>query len=206
MSFLASFYNCGSMSGMPPFSHHHHHTPSSIVGPLSVSPTHGSASLNLSNSASSQQCLMQTNAQQSHQMQRDLISPSPYQCHMSVRSGPLTPMAPTTSVPASAGSNGLSVSNNYSSSARHSPCSPSQSGCSLYPLNSSVPTSFGIANPANGTTGIYRKKAYAVVRINRTNCLNFFTGLLSPSISMPIPVAIPVQTTDMTSQYWSRLQ
>lgn len=143
------------MSGMPPFSHHHHHTPSSIVGPLSVSPTHGSASLNLTNSTS-QQCLMQTNAQQSHQMQRDLISPSPYQCHMSVRSGPLTPMAATTSVSAS-GNNGLSVSNNYSSSARHSPCSPSQSGCSLYPLNSSVPTSFGIGNPANGSNGIYRK-------------------------------------------------
>lgn len=151
-TFFVSFYNCGSMSGMPPFSHHHHHTPSSIVGPLSVSPTHhGSASLNLTNSTSSQQCLMQTNAQQSHQMQRDLISPSPYQCHMSVRSGPLTPMAATTSA---SGNNGLSISNNYSSSARHSPCSPSQSGCSLYPLNSSVPTSFGIANPANGSTGI----------------------------------------------------
>lgn len=141
------------MSGMPPFSHHHHHTPSSIVGPLSVSPTHGSASLNLTNSTSSQQCLMQSNAQQSHQMQRDLISPSPYQCHMSVRSGPLTPMAATTSVSASVTSNGLSVSNNYSS-ARHSPCSPSQSGCGLYPLNSSVPTSFGIANTASGSTGI----------------------------------------------------
>lgn len=153
-----SFYNCGSMSGMPPFSHHHHHTPSSIVGPLSVSPTHGSSSLNLTNSAASQQCLMQTNAQQSHQMQRDLISPSPYQCHMSVRSGPLTPMASTTSVSASAGSNGLSISNNYSSSARHSPCSPSQSGCSLYPLNSSVPTSFGISNPVNGTSGIHEIK------------------------------------------------
>lgn len=157
-----SFYNCGSMSGMPPFSHHHHHhhTPSSIVGSLSVSPTHGNASLNLSNNTSSQQCIMQANAQQSHQMQRDLISPSPYQCHMSVRSGPLTPMAVTTSISASAGSNGLPISNSYTNSARHSPCSPSQSGCNLYSLNSSVPTSFGISNPPNGTSGNFHTFLY----------------------------------------------
>lgn len=34
-----------------------------------------------------------------------------------------------------------------------------------------------------------------------------FPGLISPGVSVPIPVAIPVQTTDMTSSaYWSRLQ
>lgn len=156
------------MSTMPSFSHHHHHHGPSSIGPLSLSPTHSGSSLNLVNNTS-QQCLMQSNAQQTHQLQRDLISPSPYQCHMSVRSGPLTPTASSASTPsiaaisydsiglvaASTSSNNIisSGSTIYSSSARHSPCSPSQSSSNLYPLNSNPPTPFGLSNSTSGSAG-----------------------------------------------------
>lgn len=116
---------------------------------------------------------MQSNSQQSHQLQRDLISPSPYQCHMSVRSGPLTPTASSASTPSIAAAtaaaydsigliaSGASTSTNnvlssgsaVYSSARHSPCSPSQSSSNLYPLNSNPPTPFGISNSTGGSTG-----------------------------------------------------
>lgn len=155
------------MSAMPTFSHHHHHhtPPTPTIGPLSISPTGASSSVSLSNQ-SSQQCLMQSNSQslgQSQQLQRDLISPSPYQCHMSVRSGPLTPTPSSVSASSLAAaaaaaydSLGLVVSSasgtNYNS-ARHSPLSPSQSANSgLYPLNSNSSVPFGLTNSSN-TTG-----------------------------------------------------
>lgn len=59
------FYNCGSMSAMPTFSHHHHHhhTSPGSIGPLSLSPTHGGgASSGLGTQSGSQQCLMQSNS------------------------------------------------------------------------------------------------------------------------------------------------
>ncbi|XP_031632545.1 paired box protein Pax-6 isoform X1 [Contarinia nasturtii] len=188
-----SFCNYGSMSAMSSFSHHHH-TPPSSIGPLSVSPTHTGASHGPPTSVS-QQCLMQSNSQQSQQLNRDLISPSPYQCHMSVRSGTLTPgpSVSASSLAAAAAAaydslglvSGPNSASTYNTS-RHSPSSPSQTSSAggLYSFNSQSSVPFGLPNSSNGTT-----------------------GLISPGVSVPIPVAIPVQTTDMTSSaYWSRLQ
>lgn len=63
MSDSYSFYNCGSMSAMPTFSHHHHHTSPTSIGPLSLSPTHAAAnSSSLGSQSASQQCLMQSNS------------------------------------------------------------------------------------------------------------------------------------------------
>lgn len=153
------------MSAMPAFSHHHHHHTPPSIGPLSVSPTHTGSSAGLSTNTS-HQCLMQSNGHQplqSQQLQRDLISPSPYQCHMSVRSGPLTPTASSMSASSLAAAaaaaydslglvvGGTSGGGSSYNSARHSPCSP-QSGPNLYPLNSHTGP-FGLSNSTNGTTG-----------------------------------------------------
>lgn len=232
------------MSAMPTFSHH----------PLSVSPSHNLSSGSALGNNGSQQCLMQSNSQQplqSQQLQRDLISPSPYQCHMSVRSGPLTPTASSVSASSLAAaaaaaydSLGLVVSGSSSggsvtrrndsditahsdtkscgcllssttgcarcignssayNSARHSPSSPSQNGSSIYPLNPSTP--FGLTNNTNGATGKYPRHSY-YFQLTLISAISIVAGLISPGVSVPIPVAIPVQPSDMTSQYWSRLQ
>lgn len=100
-SYHYSFYNCNPMTAMSSFSHHHHHhhhppPPPPSNGPLSVSPSlsglssSNATSTGLANNNGSQQCLQQGGAQQQH-LTRDIISPSPYQCHMSVRHSPCSP-------------------------------------------------------------------------------------------------------------------
>lgn len=92
---------------------------------------------------------------------------------------------------------------------RHSPCSPSQTSSSgLYPLNSNSSVPFPSSNPGNlNHQNDATQINVASLKILNKNLINFnFAGLISPGVSVPIPVAIPVQTTDMTSSYWSRLQ
>lgn len=110
---------------------------------------------------------MQSNSQQSQQLNRDLISPSPYQCHMSVRSGPLTPgpsvSASSLAAAAAAAYDSLGlVSGPNSASAyntsRHSPSSPcpqTSSAGGLYSFNTNTSVPFGLPNSSNGTTGKY---------------------------------------------------
>lgn len=157
---------------------------------------------------------MQSNSQQSQQLNRDLISPSPYQCHMSVRSGPLTPgpSVSASSLAAAAAAaydslglvSGPNSASTYNTS-RHSPSSPSQTSAGgLYSFNANSSVPFGLPNSSNGTTGKQYIRFVFQFHINR---LVNLIGLISPGVSVPIPVAIPVQTTDMTSSaYWSRLQ
>lgn len=118
--------------------------------------------LTIDSSSVSQQCLMQSNSQQSQQLNRDLISPSPYQCHMSVRSGPLTPgpSVSASSLAAAAAAaydslglvSGPNSTSTYNTS-RHSPSSPSQttSAGGLYSFNSNSSVPFGLPNSSNGT-------------------------------------------------------
>lgn len=79
--------------------------------------------------------------------------------------------------------------------ARPSPCSPTQP----YQMNGHQ---YAAANGTNsGTTGKLNI-FYSVFRpVNVKNCL--FLGLISPGVS--VPIAVPGQT-DMTSQYWPRIQ
>lgn len=173
------------MTAMSSFSHHHHHhhhPPPPPNGPLSVSPNlsgltpSNTTSASIVSNNSSQQCLQQSATPQQH-LQRDIISPSPYQCHMSVR---------------------------------HSPCSPSQGVASVYQMNGSSPASYGTANTPNGTTGT----VFDLISYNWDGDLHLtmliivytLLGLISPGVSVPVPVVLPGQTADMTSQYWSRLQ
>lgn len=107
---------------------------------------------------------MQSNSQQSQQLNRDLISPSPYQCHMSVRSGPLTPgpsvSASSLAAAAAAAYDSLGLVSGPNSvstynTSRHSPSSPSQASSAggLYSFNTNSPVPFGLPNSSNGTTG-----------------------------------------------------
>lgn len=96
------------MTAMSSFSHHHHHhhhppPPPPPNGPLSVSPNlsglppSNTTTASIVSNNSSQQCLQQSVSQQQH-LQRDIISPSPYQCHMSVRHSPCSPSQGVSSV------------------------------------------------------------------------------------------------------------
>lgn len=104
--YIYSFYNCNPMTAMSSFSHHHHHhhhPPPPPNGPLSVSPNlsgltpSNTTSASIVSNNSSQQCLQQSATPQQH-LQRDIISPSPYQCHMSVRHSPCSPSQGVASV------------------------------------------------------------------------------------------------------------
>lgn len=91
------------MSSFSHHHHHHHHPPPPPNGPLSVSPSLSGLPPSNTTVASaapnnnSQQCLQQSAAQQQH-LQRDILSPSPYQCHMSVRHSPCSPSQGVASV------------------------------------------------------------------------------------------------------------
>lgn len=105
-----SFYNCSPMTAMSSFSHHHHHhhhppPPPPPNGPLSISPNltglppSNTTTASIVSNNNAQQCLQQSAAQQQQQhLQRDIISPSPYQCHMSVRHSPCSPSQGVSSV------------------------------------------------------------------------------------------------------------
>lgn len=126
---------------------------------------------------------MQSNSQQSQQLNRDLISPSPYQCHMSVRSGPLTPgpSVSASSLAAAAAAaydslglvSGPNSASTYNTS-RHSPSSPSQASSAggLYSFNTNSPVPFGLPNSSNGTTG-----EWTVFRLQNLTKSNHFASI-----------------------------
>lgn len=124
--------------------------------------------------------------------QRDLTPPSPYQCHMT--RGPIGPVGGVVPPhPSHSHSTYDSLGLGYGT--RHSPCSPSQTG---YQMNGSA---YG---PSNGNTTGYLNFELRD-HLKSVNNQDFYCkGLISPGVS--VPVAVPGQPPDMSTQYWARLQ
>ncbi|CAD7094139.1 unnamed protein product [Hermetia illucens] len=144
------------------------------------------------------------------QQQRNLTPPSPYQCHMAARSA-LTPVGGSLT-----GSGSSAALSHHTSSAGSGPLGAASHTHSTYeslnlgqygPSLPSAPGSLSVSGTPTRHSPCSPHQTYQMIGSSTAGAYsnnNSGAGLISPGVS--VPIAVPGQPPDMSSQYWSRLQ